>query len=120
MELKTCQECGEEFEGRIDKKFCTDQCRNTFNNRQNKDSNQIVRNTNYILRKNRKILETLNPNGMAKCSEIKLKQKGFNFNYFTSEYVTNNGNVYKYVYDYGYLKLEDGNFTLVKKKEYID
>tara|TARA_R110002049_G_scaffold304112_2_gene499098 strand:- start:4256 stop:4618 length:363 start_codon:yes stop_codon:yes gene_type:complete len=120
MEVKNCLECNEEFEGRIDKKFCSDQCRNNYNNRQNKDVNDVVRSTNYILRKNRRILEELNPKGMAKVKASKMEAKGFNFSYFTSEYVTKNGSVYKYVYDQGYLKQDDGNFTLVIKKDYID
>ena len=113
MEMKQCLECQEEFEGRADKKFCSDQCRNTYNNRQNKDANSIVRSTNYILRKNRRALAELNPKGKSKTTAAKL-------NYFTSEYVTKNGAVYKYVYDQGFLLLEDGTYALVIKKDYID
>ncbi len=120
MEMKNCLECNDEFEGRIDKKFCSDQCRNIYNNRQNKDANNLVRSTNYILRKNRRILADLNPYGKTKTTAAKLESKGFNFNYFTSEYITKNGGVYKYVYDQGYLKIDDVNFALVIKKEYID
>lgn len=120
MEIKNCLECNDQFEGRIDKKFCSDQCRNTYNNRNNKDANNVVRNVNYILRKNRQILEELNPHGKTKTTAGKMEAKGFNFSYFTSEYITKNGGVYKYVYDQGYLKLDDGNFALVIKKDYID
>jgi predicted nucleic acid-binding Zn ribbon protein len=120
MVVKKCEECNEEFEGRIDKKFCSDQCRNTYNNRQNKDTNNTVRNINYILRKNRRILEELNPHGKSRTTASKMEAKGFNFSYFTSEYITKNGAVYRYVYDQGYLKLDDNNYALVIKKDYID
>ena len=53
---KNCLECGESFTGRIDKKFCSDYCRNTYNNNINKESKNLVRNTNNRLRKNYKIL----------------------------------------------------------------
>jgi hypothetical protein len=37
--------------GREDKKFCSDGCRNAYNNKINKDSNNYMRNTNNKLRK---------------------------------------------------------------------
>ncbi|MBC7863150.1 MAG: DUF2116 family Zn-ribbon domain-containing protein, partial [Bacteroidia bacterium] len=41
---KKCPECGESYLGRVDKKFCSDQCRNTYNNRHNADGTNQVRN----------------------------------------------------------------------------
>jgi len=52
-----CFECGEPLKGRIDKKFCDDACRNSYNNRVNKDTKNLIRNTNNRLRKNYRILE---------------------------------------------------------------
>jgi len=52
---KKCAECGDEFIGRADKKFCSDQCRSAFNNKLNSDHSQFMRNVNNILRKNRRI-----------------------------------------------------------------
>jgi hypothetical protein len=54
MENKVCPECGEKIRGRVDKKFCGDACRNSWNNKQNADANNFVRNINNSLRKNRK------------------------------------------------------------------
>jgi hypothetical protein len=34
---KVCLECGEKIVGREDKKFCSDGCRNAYNNKINKD-----------------------------------------------------------------------------------
>jgi len=116
---RNCLECGDEFEGRIDKKFCSDQCRNTYNNRNNKDAINLIRNVNYILRKNRRILEELNSTGKAKISKSKLKEKGFNFQYFTNVYQTKNGKDYFFCYDQGYLPIEDDYFMLVKKEDYV-
>ena len=45
MSKKTCLECGDTFAGRVDKKFCSDGCRNTYNNKINKDSKNLIRNT---------------------------------------------------------------------------
>ena len=112
---KTCPVCGDPFTGRIDKKFCSDQCRTEFNNRNNKDVTNYMRNTNAILRKNRKILEILNPQGKTKIPRKKLIEKGFDFRHFTSIYKTRTGNTYYFCYEQGYLPLEDDFFALVKK-----
>ena len=81
---KTCMECGESFKGRADKKFCSDMCRNSHNNKLNSDTNNYVRNLNNILRRNRRILEEFTPVETAKATRNKLNEKGFNFNYFTN------------------------------------
>ena len=114
---RTCSECGDNIVGRIDKKFCCDACRNSFNNRVNKDSKNLIRNTNNRLRKNYRILEGLNPNKKTKTSRAKLIEKGFDFNYFTSIYKTKIGTIYYFVYDQGYLPLVNEYYALVKRVE---
>jgi len=112
---KSCPECGEKIIGRTDKKFCSDYCRNVHHNNANKDSSKLIRNTNNLLRKNYRILEELNPNGKTSVSRTKLQAKGFNFEFFTSIYMTKTGNQYFFVYDLGYLKLENDFYALVKR-----
>ncbi len=112
---KTCLECDDEIIGRIDKKFCNDYCRNAYNNKLNKDSKNLVRNINNRLRKNYRILETLNPNNKSKTTRNKLIAKGFDFNYITSIYTTKSGTIYYFVYDQGYLPLENEYYALVKR-----
>jgi len=114
MSIKHCLDCGEELMGRADKKFCNDLCRNNYNNKLNKDTSNLVRNINAILRKNRRILEDLTPNGKAKVQREKLILKGFNFNFHTSIYTTKAGATYYFCYEYGYLQLEDDYLALVK------
>ncbi|RSK41355.1 hypothetical protein [Mangrovimonas spongiae] len=113
---RQCLECGDKLIGRVDKKFCSDACRNTYNNRLNKDSKNLVRNVNNRLRKNYRILEQLNPNQKTKVSRSKLIEKGFDFNYITTLYTTKVGKTYYFVYDQGYLPLEDDYFALVKRE----
>ncbi|MGW8123005.1 hypothetical protein ACV07N_10145 [Roseivirga echinicomitans] len=120
MEERQCLECGDAMYGRIDKKFCSDQCRNTFNNRQNSDSNNYVRNVHNLLRRNRRILENLNPDGKSKTTRNRLIEKGFDFNYHTSTYTTKAGATYYFCYEYGYLALEGDAFALVKKLEELN
>jgi hypothetical protein len=117
---KICPECGDEFKGRVDKKFCSSDCRISHHNKTNKDKNNFMRNVNRILRKNRKLLDNLNPDGKTKIHQNKLLAKGFNFNYFTSEYITKTGKVYKYVYEQGYMAIGGDYYILVVKKDYVE
>jgi predicted nucleic acid-binding Zn ribbon protein len=117
-ENRTCPVCGDAIIGRIDKKFCSDQCRNEFNNKQNQDANSYIRRINYTLRKNRRILEQLNPDGKIKISKAKLVNKGFDFRYFTNIYRTKTGNTYYFCYEHGYLPLENNFYALVRKDDY--
>jgi hypothetical protein len=114
---KLCLECNTVIKGRIDKKFCSDLCRNSFNNKINSETSSFVRNVNSILKKNRKILEELVPEQTAKASKAKLMEKGFNFGYHTNIYTTQKGVSYYFCYEYGYLPLEKDYYFLVKRKE---
>lgn len=116
MEAKTCAECGEPILGRSDKKFCSDYCRNAFNNKVNRDAKNLIRNTNNHLRKNYKILSELNISGKTTLPKSKLNDLQFDFNLFTSIYTTKNGNIYYYVYDQGYLKLDNDFYLLIKRE----
>ena len=112
---RNCLECGGKIKGRSDKKFCSDACRNTYNNEQNKDVTNLIRNTNNQLRKNYRILQKLNPIDKTKTTKSKLLLNGFNFNLFTSIYTTKTGNIYYFIYDQGYLVLENDYYALVKR-----
>lgn len=113
--MKNCLECNEKIIGREDKKFCSDGCRNAYNNKINKDSTNLMRNINNKLRKNYRILSELNPDGKGKTTRTKLMSKGFDFEFLTSIYNTKTGNAYFFVYDQGYRVLEDDYYMLVKK-----
>jgi len=114
---KECPECGDKIIGRADKKFCSDACRNAHNNALNKDSKNLIRNINNRLRKNYRILETLNPSGKTKTTKERLVRLGFSFEYFTSIYTTKAGTVYYYLYDQGYLALDNDFYLIVRRKE---
>lgn len=112
---KNCLECNEKIIGREDKKFCSDGCRNSYNNKRNKDQTNLMRNINNKLRKNYRILAELNPENKTKTTKTKLVSKGFDFEFFTSIYQTKTGNTYYFLYDQGYMAIENDGFVLVKK-----
>ena len=113
---KDSLECQEPLLGRIDKKFCSDYCRNSFNNRINKDNKNLIRNINNRLRRNNKLLSDLNLTGKTKVTRTKLLDGNFDFNYVTSVYTTKTGNTYFYVYDQGYLPLDNDYYLLIKNE----
>jgi hypothetical protein len=114
---RKCLDCGQEFTGRSDKKFCSDYCRNNYNNRLNSQTNSYVRNINYILRKNRRILNELNLNGKTKLHKDKLIAKGYNFNYHTNTYTTKKGSTYYFCYEQGYVAIDNDYLLLVKRDD---
>jgi hypothetical protein len=119
MEQRLCKECNQKLLGRKDQKFCSDYCRNAYNNKQNEDANKYVRRINSILRKNRRILEHLNPEGKKTVDAITLAEEGFNFHYFTNIYTTQKGGNYYFCYEYGYRKIENNQYILVVKQDYV-
>ncbi|RKR10360.1 hypothetical protein C8C83_2034 [Flavobacterium sp. 90] len=114
--MKTCLECSEKLVGREDKKFCSDSCRNAYNNKINKDSTNFMRNVNNKLRKNYRILSELNTDGKSKATRDKMINKGFDFEFFTNVLQTKTGNTYYFLYDQGYRSLDNDYFMLVKKE----
>lgn len=119
IETKTCLLCEKPLKGRSDKKFCDDYCRAAYNNDLKSAANNNIRNVNNALGKNRRILDSLLPEGeqMVKANRDKLLHLGFQFKYMTHTYTNQKGNVYHFCYEYGYLPLENNWFLIVKRNE---
>lgn len=116
INLKICLECHETIKGRADKRFCDDACRNSYNNKQNSDQTNFIRQVNYTLRKNRRILqESLGEDAMLKLNKEKLLRQGFDLKYHTHTFTNAKGQTYYFVYDYGYLILEGNQFLIVRR-----
>lgn len=113
---KECPTCGEKFYGRSDKKFCSDLCRNIYNNKLNSDVTNYIRNINNLLRRNRRIIETLLFYKIAHASKQQLIDNGFSFLHYTSIEVSKTGKNCFYCYDYGYW-LHENKCTFIRKKQ---
>lgn len=117
MEERICLECNKRLTGRLDKKFCDDSCRNTFNNAKNRVKNALIKRTNTQLRRNYQILNKYNTSDKTTVAKQTLSLEGFNFELFTSTYVTKANKTYYFVYDQGYMPIYDGKrYLLVKSK----
>lgn len=116
MEKKLCLNCNLPVVGRTDKKFCDDACRSTYHSKCN-NADDYVKQINLQLKRNRKILLALNPEGKTKVSRKELQAQGFDFQCFTSIYKTEKNACYYFCYEMGYLLLAQEYVLLVKKKQ---
>ncbi len=119
MDTKTCLACSKPLKGRLDKKFCDDSCRNNYNNLQNSDATNFMRNINNALRKNRRVLEQHLPpdEKMVKVHKEKLLAQGFQFKYHTHQYENKNKQIYYFCYEFGFLPLENDWYLIVKRND---
>jgi predicted nucleic acid-binding Zn ribbon protein len=117
---RRCLDCGDVIHGRTDKKFCSDQCRNNYNNRLNRDSNNFVRNVHGLLRKNRRILSDLYNEGKTKVHKDALFALGYNFNFFTHIIETSDGQKFQYCFEYGYVETGNDFIELKQNSRYLD
>ncbi len=120
LEMKQkCISCGDNFVGRSDKKFCSDQCRNSYNNKIKREHEKLILEINKILRRNRKILKVFNPEGKTTIRRKYLEKLDFDFRYHTHDFKTKNNNIYKFCYEYGYLELDNEKVLIVNWQPYM-
>ncbi len=102
--------------GRTDKKFCTDACRNVWNNKHRVVISPAVRFINRVLRRNHDILALFFHGDCttAKARKAQLSALGFNFRYCTAVSRKKNGNTLYYCYEFSYCRLE-GDWYCIKR-----
>jgi len=116
---RICLDCGAPVKGRSDKKFCSDQCRNNYNNRLNRTSTNLVRNVHGLLRKNRKILSDLYLDGKTKVHKDALFALGYNFGFFTHYIEITGGTKHHYCFEYGLRETEGNYIELNQNSSYV-
>lgn len=100
MSRQVCKECGKLLSGRIDKKFCNDNCRSSYANRKYREQNKEINRINKILKRNHSILSSILSGGASECFTRDLFIKGFSFDYFTSINTTEQIEIYCYDISY--------------------
>lgn len=120
---KTCLYCNKVLFGRTDKKFCDPQCKSSYQYQQSKEQPERFYNkVDNQLKLNRKILKEFNKGGKVTVRAEILKAKGFDPNFFTHYWKNNKGQVYLFVYEYGFLKTTEKNidkYVLVIWQNYM-
>ena len=115
---KQCEICKIKMTGRSDKRFCSLDCKNKFNNQIRSPKNDIILQIDAILHRNHHILALLY--GESKSKKIKiprlvLSRTGFDFSHYTGTYQNSQNKTYHYVYDYAWMEFSSQEVLIVKK-----
>ena len=121
--FKTCPVCGISVKGRSDKKYCSKKCKSIdqYENRQKTEGFYLK--VERQLKTNRKILKRYNKSGYTVIRKNELLEEGFNPKFFTHYWKNKKGEVYLFVYEYGFLsKINNGKekYLLVTWQEYMN
>jgi len=120
---KECLYCQKELIGRTDKKFCDPQCKSAYQYKQAKEQpERFFNKVDNQLKLNRKILKEYNKGGKVTVRASLLIQEGFNPKFFTHYWKNAKGDVYLFVYEFGFLATRTNNtdkFVLIKWQDYM-
>ncbi len=123
MKSKICLTCKKELQGRSDKRFCDVHCKSAYHYRKSlEEAPRFYNKVDNQLKLNRKILKNFNKAGKATVRAETLLDLGFNPNFFTHFWKNNKGDVYLFVYEYGFLKRKEhgkDKFVLIKWQDYM-
>mgnify|MGYP000695858275 CR=1 FL=1 len=121
---KYCLACNKKLEGRSDKKYCDAHCKSSFQyNKAKLEEPIFYSKVDKQLKLNRKILKYYNKSGKSIVRSSTLIEEGFNPKYFTHYWKNSKGDVYLFVYEFGFLKrIEFGKekFVLILWQDYMN
>lgn len=121
---KECLNCNKKLEGRTDKKYCDMHCKSAYHYQRIKEQPERFYNkVDNQLRLNRKLLKEYNKAGKSIIRSEVLLNLGFDPKFFTHYWKNQKGEVYLFVYEYGYLrKTEKGRekYIMVTWQDYMD
>jgi len=120
---KGCLFCKKELIGRSDKKYCDSSCKSAYQYKKSKEQpKRFYNKVDNQLKLNRKILKKYNKGGKVTVRANLLTQEGFNSHFFTHYWKNKKGDVYLFVYEYGFLKIKERNldkYVLIRWQEYM-
>ncbi|MEM5567089.1 hypothetical protein WNY78_18350 [Psychroserpens sp. AS72] len=120
---KECLHCNKVLIGRTDKKFCDPQCKSGYQYQKSKEQPERFYNkVDNQLKLNRKIFKEYNKGGKVTVRARILIEKGFNPNFFTHYWKNKQGDVYLFIYEYGFLKRDEhgiSKYIIIKWQDYM-
>ena len=120
--MKKCPVCESVIVGRTDKKFCSAKCKSVHQYETRQKTEAFYLEIDRQLKINRKILKTYNYKGYTTVRKSALLNDGFNPGFFTHYWKNSRGDVYFFVYDYGFLDLKKSGknkYLIVQWQEYM-
>ncbi|WP_430907516.1 hypothetical protein [Maribacter sp. 2-571] len=119
---KTCPVCGTIVKGRSDKKFCSKKCKSIEQYESRQKTEAFYLKVDRQLKTNRRILKKYNKSGYTIIRKSKLIEEGFNPKHFTHYWKNKRGDVYLFVYEFGFLKKSENGkdkYVLVTWEDYM-
>jgi len=119
---RTCQVCGATVKGRRDKKFCSIKCKSIAQYENRQINEKFYLKVDRQLKINRELLKRYNKSGFTTIRKKELIDQGFDAKFFTHYWKNSKGDVYLFVYEYGFLsKIEKGKdkYLLVTWQAYM-
>lgn len=124
MKIKTCLACEKPLSGRSDKRFCDLHCKSTYHYKRGLErAPRFYNQVDNQLKTNRRLLKHYNRAGKAIIRASVIKAEGFNPNFFTHYWKNKKGDVYLFVYEYGFFKKSDNDiekYVLIQWQEYMN
>ncbi|MEH6747218.1 MAG: hypothetical protein V7670_10305 [Maribacter arcticus] len=122
IDTKNCPVCGTEVKGRSDKKYCSVKCKSIHQYEQRQETEAFFLKVDRQLKINRKLLRRFNKSGFSTIRSSELISQGFDPKFFTHYWKNKKGEVYLFVYEYGFLsKINSGKdkYVLVTWQPYM-
>ncbi|WP_274474601.1 hypothetical protein [Mangrovimonas aestuarii] len=124
MGERTCLHCGKLLKGRSDKKFCDVHCKSSYQYQKTKsETPKFYVKVDKQIKLNRRILKFYNRAGKATIRREVLLERGFNPRFFTHYWKNSKGDVYFFVYEFGFLRRKENGkekFVLVQWQDYME
>ena len=114
--------CESNISGRADKKFCSDNCKSISHYEHRRENEKLYFKIDRQLKINRKVLKKYNLSGYTTINKAELLAEGFNPKYFTHYWKNRKGDVYLFVYEFGFLSLRKNGkekYLLIKWQDYM-
>lgn len=120
---RKCLECDKFLEGRVGKRYCDPYCKSAYHYKKTQNETpKFYSKVHQQLKLNRKILKNYNKAGKATIRTEILMTQGFNPNFFTHYWKNKKGDTYLFVYEFGFLKVQENNkskHVLIKWQDYM-
>jgi len=113
-----CKICKKDLKGRIDKLFCSIECKNYYHSNLRRVTNDATKELDIILHRNRSILlELLGKNSnQKKVHRVVLAKKKFNFKYMTHFNINRQGKMYHHIYDMAWMEFSNDEVLILRRR----
>jgi len=120
---KICPVCGILIKGRSDKIFCSRKCKSIEQYENREKTEFFYLKVDRQLRINRKLLKKYNKSGYTTIRKQELTEEGFDPKFFTHYWKNKKGEIYLFVYEYGFLSISNNGkekYVLVTWQDYME